>query len=124
MKKLSYIIVVLLSLLGCTSSLHIKKRSIENIIIRETNSDLRIDISDKTQISQLLKYINSSSREFFIFKAKYTITISYGDKTTKTILLKDEMLKIDGVTYRTSKHISMFIETYLKNDTEDGCMSQ
>ena len=109
MKKLLYVIIVLLSLLGCTSSLHIKTRSIETIIIKETNSDL-------------LKYINSSSREFFIFKAKYTITISYGDKTTKTILLKDEMLKIDGVTYRTSKHISMFIETYLKNDTEDGCM--
>ena len=123
MKKIIFIIV-LLSLFGCTTSLHIKTRSIENIIIRETNSDLRIDVSDKTQISQLLRYINLSSREFFIFKAKYTITISYGDKTAKTILLKDEMLKIEGVTYRTSKHISMFIETYLRNDAQDSCMPQ
>jgi hypothetical protein len=120
MKKISYI-MILLSLVGCTS-LNIKSHSIENIIIEDTDSDLRINISDKSQISQLLKYINSSSRDFYIFKPNYTLTISYGDKTIKKIFLKDEMLKIEGVTYRTSKQLSVIIETYLRNDTRDSCM--
>ncbi len=112
-----------MSFLGCTS-LHIKTRSIESIIVEETNSDLRVNISDKSQISQLLKYINSSSREFFIFKPNYTITISYGDKTIKKVFLKDEMLKIDGITYRTSKHLNIIIETYLRNDTMDTVVTE
>lgn len=122
MKKISYI-MILLSLVGC-ASLNIKSRSIENIIIEETNSDLRINISDKSSISLLLKYINSSSREFYIFKPNYIITISYEDKKIKKIFLKDEMLKIEGVTYRTSEYLSVIIETYLRNDTKDSCMWQ
>jgi len=122
MKKISYI-MILLSLVGC-ASLNIKSRSIENIIIEETNSDLRINISDKSSISLLLKYINSSSREFYIFKPNYIITISYEDKKIKKIFLKDEMLKIEGVTYRTSEHLSVIIETYLRNDTKDSSMWQ
>lgn len=122
MKKISYI-MILLSLVGC-SSLNIKSHSIENIIIEESNSDLRIIISDKSQISQLLKYINSSSREFYIFKPYYIITISYEDKTIKKIFLKDEMLKIEGATYKTSEHLSVIIETYLRDDTKDSCMWQ
>ena len=118
MKKILYI-MILLSLVGC-ASLNIKSRPIENIIIEEINSDLRVNISDKSQICLLLKYINSSSREFYVFKPDYVITISYEDKANKKIFLKDEMLKIEGVTYRTSEHLSVIIESYLRNDTRDS----
>lgn len=106
-------LIFLLLLIGC-NTLHINNSPIESIIIEEINTGLRKTITDQKQISRLLKCINSSSREFFIFKPNYLVTIIYKDKENKQVLIKNEALKIDDVTYKSSKQISFIIETYFE----------
>lgn len=108
-------LIFLLSLEGC-SVLSLKENSIESIVIEERKTGSRIKIIDQSQISQLLKVINSSRKEFGIFKGNYIITILYRNKEIKTILIEGDMLKIDGITYRMSKKNTLIIEKYF----EDG----
>ena len=108
-------LIFLLSLEAC-SVLSLKENSIESIVIEERKTGSRIKIIDQSQISHLLKVINSSRKEFGIFKGNYIITILYRNKEIKTILIEDDMLKIDGITYRMSKKNTLIIDKYF----EDG----
>lgn len=110
MKKILCIMLIL-SITGCKSQI-INNKDIKSIIVENVNTAQKIEITDHSQVAQLLKIINSSSREFYIFMPDYRVTILYANNEKKEILLKGVMLKIDGVPYKTSKKLSKKIEIY------------
>jgi hypothetical protein len=103
--------MLFLSFVGCKSQI-INNKDIGSIIVEDVNTAQKISITDNSQIAQLLKIINSSSREFYIFVPDYRVTILYANNEKKELLLKGVMLKIDGVPYKASKKLSKTIETY------------
>ena len=112
MRNLLYVILFL-SIIECKAQI-IESKEIKNIIIENINTTQRITITDNSQITQLLKIINSSSREFYIFIPNYRITISYVNNKKKVVLLKGMMLKIDGISYKANKKLSKIIEIYFR----------
>ena len=112
MRNLLYMILFL-SIIECKAQI-IESKGIENIIIENINTTQRITITDNSQITQLLKIINSSSREFYIFIPNYRIIISYVNNKKKVVLLKGMMLKIDGISYKANKKLSEIIEIYFR----------
>lgn len=115
MKKIC--LIILLSLTSCASLL-VNNSSVESITIEKIKTGSRIEITDQSQISHLLKLINSSSKEFFISKGKYRITIKYRNKEMKVVLFSDNMIKIDGVTYKTSEKLNCIIEKYFEDELD------
>ncbi len=69
-----------------------------------------ITLPVESTVTQLLEIINSSSREFYIFVPDYRVIILYANNKKKELLLKDVMLKIDGVSYNASKKLSEMIK--------------
>ena len=105
-----------MTLTSCTALLE-GNSSVESIVIEKISTGSRIEITDQSQISQLLKLINSSSREFYICKnGKYLITIKYRNKEIKVVLFRDNMIRIEGVTYKTSERLNCIIEKYFENE--------
>lgn len=109
--------MILLSLTSCVSLL-VDNSSVESITIEKISTGSRIEITDQSQISQLLKLINSSCREFYISKGKYRITIKYRNKEMKVVLFSGNVLKIEGVTYKTSEMLNHIIEKYFEDELD------
>jgi hypothetical protein len=114
MRKLIFIIIGL-SIIGCNSP-NISRKNIKSIVIENVATEHKIEIKEHSQIAQLLKIINSSKQEFYIFKPDCRITILYINNNSVTLLLNKSALKIDGIPYKTSTKLNDIIETYFSND--------
>lgn len=112
MKNLLLLFIMLVLLLaGCKPQI-INNKDIESIIVENISTAQEIEIKDLSQISKLIQIINSSNREFYIFIPEYRITVLYQNNNKVTILVKDLMLKKNGVSYKTSKELCAKIEEY------------
>ena len=63
-------------IVGCKSQI-INSKDVEKLIVEDINTAQKIVITDHSQVTQLLKMINSSSREFYIFVPDYRVIILY-----------------------------------------------
>lgn len=109
MNNVFYLIIVLLSITGCKSPI-INNKDICSIIVENYSTSQTQTITDCSQINKLLRIINSSKQELFKFQPDYSVTILYGNNEKKVLLLKGQCIKIDGVTYRTSKKMSVMLD--------------
>ena len=114
MKNLLCIMLFFL-IVGCKSQI-INSKDVEKLIVEDINTAQKIVITDHSQVTQLLKMINSSSREFYIFVPDYRVIILYTNNKKKELLLKDVMLKIDGVSYNASKGVNTKSTKHIYNN--------
>ncbi|MBO4530198.1 MAG: hypothetical protein J5767_06125 [Paludibacteraceae bacterium] len=111
-KYLLYALLVLF-LMGCSRVVDYDHVNSVNVLARDSGRELRM--TDKRQITQLLKSFNSSRKELFlIFRAEYVIYISYENGETKKILFGGNCFKIDGVSYSSSEDLSKMVEAYFE----------
>jgi len=108
--------MIVLFITGCRTP-RISKKDIKSIVIENIDTKQKIEIKEHSEIAQILKIINSSKQEFYIFLPDYGITILYLNNNKVKLSLKGSALKIDGVPYKTSKKLSNIIEAYFSNDT-------
>ena len=65
---------------------------------------------------EINKKLVESKQELFKFKPDYRVTILYGNNEKKVLLLKGQCIKIDGVTYRTSKIMSVMLDKLFETE--------
>ena len=102
LRQYFFLLLIVLSLTSCKTVLTTKK-NIEKITIEELSSKKEIEIYDSSEIEKIVKKVNRCYREPYIFRAEYELNIWYKDSTSIDILVKDNIIKINGLTYRTKK---------------------
>ena len=111
-----YILVffcILLCITGCQRN--IVETDAMEISVKNLDNNQVYKITDEDEICRITDNINSSEKEFCIFKPDMELELAYCDGKKKTVLIKKNRLKMDGVSY-----INNSIKEYIPSKTNYG----
>lgn len=108
-----FLCLIALFLINCKSTIVVVK-DIEKITVKNKSTE-NIEVCDNYEITKIVKTINNCYKEPYIFRAEYELTICYKNGTNIKILGNNNIIKINGVTYRTKRFgnvIGKYLEPY------------
>ena len=87
---------------GCNKSI-VKHDGME-IVIENKETGLKHAITNKDSLEEIVMIVNSSQKEFRIFKPQKEMTLKYANGKETTILINNDghHIKIDGISYVNS----------------------
>ena len=88
---------ILLCITGCQRN--IVEIDAMEISVKNLNNNQIYKITDEDEIYKIIDNINSSEKEFCIFIPDIELVFAYIDGKKKTVLIKKNRLKMDGVSY-------------------------
>ncbi len=74
--------------------------NVTEICVHNIKTGKELVISNKDSINTIVFDINSCRQEFCIFMPSHEMVCKYKNQESKTILIKGNVLKIDGVPYK------------------------
>ena len=96
-KKVILIACALLCIVGCQKNI-VERNAIEISVENLKNNQIR-KIVNENEIVTIIDKINSSEKDFLIFKPDVKLVFTYSNGNKKIVLVKKNMLKIDGISY-------------------------
>ncbi len=96
-KKVILIACALLCIVGCQKNI-VERNAIEISVENLKNNQIR-KIVNENEIVTITDKINSSEKDFLIFKPDVKLVFTYSNGNKKIVLVKKNMLKIDGISY-------------------------
>lgn len=96
-KKIILISYTLLCIAGCQKN--IVERNAMEISVEDLKNNQTHKIVKENEIATIIDKINSSKKEFLIFKPDVKLVFTYSNGNKKIVLVKKNMLKIDGISY-------------------------
>ena len=84
---------------GCNKA--IVDPDVSEIVTEDKDSGIKCSITNKDSLEKIVTKVNSSKREFRIFKAQREMTLKYKNGKMTTILISNDghYMKIDGKSY-------------------------
>ena len=96
-KKVILIACALLCIVGCQKNI-VERNAIEISVENLKNNQIR-KVVNENEIVTITDKINSSEKDFLIFKPDVKLVFTYSNGNKKIVLVKKNMLKIDGISY-------------------------
>ncbi len=103
MKKLIFIIPIVISIFSCTSRNLINGDEVTKFIFYE--KDKKISIENKDSICMIANELNRAKKDPAIFISEYKIIVCYKENANMTVLCNSNRIKINGVTYKMNKSL-------------------
>lgn len=119
MKFLPIYLFTIIFLLSCNKKL-VTTENIKNIIIvsNPRDNNIEIEITNSSDISNILEIINTADKELIKFIPDYKIQINYKD-SSKILLIKKDMLNIEGLTYKLNTNLQKEIDKIASKATQN-----
>lgn len=96
-KAIILFLFTVLCLVGCKKNI-VERNAIEISVENLKNNQIH-KIVKENEIATIIDKINSSKKEFLIFKPDVKLVFTYSNGNKKIVLVKKNMLKIDGISY-------------------------
>ncbi|ELM3645111.1 hypothetical protein [Flavobacterium psychrophilum] len=109
-------ILTMVSLISCNSKIYEPKdvKEIDVTILRKDNGTSKVNFNNFDDIKQIIDEVNKSKREPIKFIADYKLILKFKD-STKTLLIKNGMMNIEGITYRLNHNLGNIINDKITN---------
>jgi hypothetical protein len=75
------------------------------------------EITNRTQINEIIKIINNAKKEFCIFGGRYCLQIR-SSQVSHYIFVQDNSLRIDGRTYSAESDLELMIRNLIEKSKE------
>lgn len=110
MKTLIIYLLAMVSFISCNSKIYEPKDilEIEVTILKKGSVINQFNFTDFENIKQIIDEVNKSKQEPIKFIAEYKLILKFKN-TTKTLLIRNSMMNIEGITYRLNNNLGAII---------------
>jgi hypothetical protein len=118
MRKAIIYILTMFSLISCNSKMYDAKdvQEIEITSLRKESVLNKVRFTDFKDIKQIIDEVNKSKKEPIKFVADYKLIIKLKD-TSRTLLIRNSMMNIEGITYELNNNLGNIIDEKLSKAT-------